>query len=135
MFHFVLLAFACFILWEIVYRTREMRPFGITIFKQAIWVISILCAFLGLFAAFIPRLSWAFPMFPVPYAIAYFLPPILCGRILRTQLVQHGTLRTRELEKVALFSIWLGVFSLCMMAVTWLISLAGASIASGSIRR
>lgn len=135
MFQLLLLAFAVYNLWQVTTRLPQMREFSVPTSLRLFWIGSVAGAVFGLFAASIPRATVAFPIYPLPLGILYFVPPILVGRLACNSLRKHGTSRTEELEKTASNTAWMGIFSIGFTVVIWCITLASVSVSSDKFSR
>jgi hypothetical protein len=133
MFQLLLLGFAAYNFWRTVTSLPAMKQFSVSLSKQIFWIASVALAMFGLLAAVIPRTSSAFPIYPLPIGILYFIAPIIAGRLVCAELYTQGTSLTKELEKTASNTMWMGIFSIAFTAIIWCITMASVSISSHNL--
>ena len=119
--------------WQILAVLRAVRQFQLSTALWGFWLGSALVAVFVAFVVYFPGLAPEWPFLQLPIALVWFTPAIAAGMAVERKLQVMGTARTERLEKIAVWTMQLGILNVAILTVAYVYALmvVDASKATG----
>ena len=116
--------FLVFVIYSVIKHKKVMLEYGASSQRYSLLLVSLFLFFPYWFLPMIlPQL-----FYPIPFAVAFYIPTILISRKLTLKYETSGTSLSNEAEKTSSYSTWVGIAGIIKTTILWVLTFATSRI-------